>query len=148
MPPKPSTKGSVIDAPLKPSIVVVDDDRMTMELLKFILRSEEYRVIGQATNGADAVVLCVERKPDIVLLDINMPKMDGIQALEEIRKASPEVMVLMVSADSTMEKVKEALEKGAVGFVVKPLKPASVLDKIRDCLKAKKEAVTVKKQPE
>jgi two-component system chemotaxis response regulator CheY len=124
-----------MDIPKKPSVLVVDDDRMMQELLKFMLRSESYPIVGQASNGADAVMQCLELKPDIVLLDINMPKMDGIQALEEIRKASPATMVLMVSGDATIDKVKEALEKGAAGFVVKPLKPASVLDKISSCWK-------------
>ena len=119
----------------KPSVMVVDDDRMMQEMLKFILRSESYPIVGQASNGEDAVMQCGELKPDIVLLDINMPKMDGIQALVEIRKASPSTMVLMVSGDATIDKVKEALEKGAAGFIVKPLKPASVLDKIRACVK-------------
>ncbi len=124
-----------MDISKKPSVLVVDDDRMMQELLKFMLRSEAYPIVGQASNGADAVMQCLELKPDIVLLDINMPKMDGIQALEEIRKASPATMVLMVSGDATIDKVKEALEKGAAGFVVKPLKPASVLDKISNCWK-------------
>lgn len=116
-----------------PSVLVVDDDRAIMELLKAILRSEDYPVVGEATNGADAVIKCVELKPDIVLLDIIMPKMDGLQALEGIRKANPAAMVLMVSGNATLEKVKEALQKGASGFVVKPFKPASVLDTIRAC---------------
>jgi two-component system chemotaxis response regulator CheY len=122
----------------KASVLVVDDDRMLMELLKGILRREDYEVVGEASNGVDAVMRCVELKPDIVLLDINMPKMDGLQALEEIRMANPEAMVLMVSADSTMDKVKEALQKGAAGFVVKPFKPANVLEKISACWKEKK----------
>lgn len=121
----------------KPSVLVVDDDRMTVELLQYFLRNEGYHVVGEASNGVDAVMQCVKLKPDIVLLDINMPKMDGLQALEEIRKANPAAMVLMVSADATMDKVKEALKKGAAGFVVKPLKPSSVLDSLRMCLKEK-----------
>ena len=79
----------------------------------------------------------MDLNPDIVLLNINMPKMDGLQALEEIRKANPAVKVLMISADSTTDKVKEALNKGAVGFVVKPLKPAKVLTMIETCMSEK-----------
>ena len=124
--------------PTKASVLVVDDDRITIELLKFILRGEEHRIVGQATNGAEAVMLSVDLNPDIVLLDINMPKMDGIQALEEIQKANPAVKVLMVSADSTKDKVTEALQKGAAGFIVKPLKPSSVLDMIKKCMQEKK----------
>lgn len=124
----------------KPSVLVVDDDSMMREMLKLILRSEEYQIAGEAANGHDAVMLCVNRKPDLVLLDINMPKMDGLQALEEIRKASPETKVMMVSADATMGRVREAIEKGAVGFIVKPLNPASVLDKIGMYFKGRKRA--------
>jgi two-component system chemotaxis response regulator CheY len=122
----------------KPSVVVVDDDSMMREMLKLILLSEDYPVIGEASNGQDAIALCAMHKPGLVLLDINMPKMDGLQALEEIRKISPASIVLMVSASLTMDRVNEAIQKGASGFVVKPLNPASVLDKIAMCLKGKR----------
>lgn len=121
----------------KHSVIVVDDDNMMREMLKFILRSEDYQVIGEASNGQDAIVLCARKKPGVVLLDINMPKMDGQQALEEIRKVSPTTIVLMVSAEATMDKVREAIAKGADDFVVKPLNSASVLDKLAICLKRK-----------
>jgi CheY-like chemotaxis protein len=121
----------------KPSVLVVDDDSMMREMLKLILRSEEYRIAGEAANGQDAVMQSVSLKPDLILLDINMPKMDGLQALEEIRKANPATKVLMVSADATMDKVKEAIAKGALGFIVKPLNPASVLDRVGMCFKRK-----------
>jgi len=119
----------------RPSVLVVDDDSIMRELLKGILRSEDYRIAGEATNGQDAVMQCVTLKPDVILLDINMSKMNGLLALEEIRKANPAVKVLMVSADATIDRVKEAIQKGASGFVVKPLNAASVLDKIKMCLK-------------
>jgi len=121
----------------KPSVIVVDDDHLMREMLKFILRSEDYPVIGEASNGQDAIALCAKQKPDLVLLDINMPKMDGLQVLGEILKISPATMVLMVSAEATMDKVREAINKGAAGFVVKPLNVASVLDKIAMCSEIK-----------
>ncbi|OGS76381.1 MAG: chemotaxis protein [Gallionellales bacterium GWA2_55_18] len=127
-----------MNKPKKPSVVVVDDDSMMREMLKLILLSEDYPVIGEASNGQDAIALCAMHKPGLVLLDINMPKMDGLQALEEIRKISPASIVLMVSASLTMDRVNEAIKKGASGFVVKPLNPASVLDKIAMCLKGKR----------
>lgn len=122
----------------KPSVIVVDDDTLLREMLKHILRSENYPVVGEASNGQEAIALCARHKPDLVLLDINMPKMDGLQALEEIRRASPATMVLMVSGDATMGKVREAMEKGAAGFVVKPFNPASVLDRIARHFKKKR----------
>lgn len=121
----------------KPSVVLVDDDSMMREMLKLILLSEDYQVIGEAANGKNAVALCARLKPGLVLLDINMPVMDGLQALEEIRKESPATMVMMVSADATMDRVSEAIKKGAAGFVVKPLNAASVLDRIGNCFKSR-----------
>lgn len=127
-----------MDTSNKPSVVVVDDDSMLREMLKAILRSEDYPVVGEASNGQEAIALCARHKPGLVLLDINMPKMDGLQALDEIRRESPASTVIMVSADATMGKVSEAIAKGAAGFVVKPFNPASVLDRIARCIKGKK----------
>lgn len=121
----------------KTSVVVVDDDGMMREMLKLIMRSDAYSVIGEAANGQDAIALCKKLNPGLVLLDINMPKMDGLQALEEIRRVSPASVVIMVSAEATMDRVSEAIKKGAAGFVVKPLNAASVLERVSKCLKAK-----------
>lgn len=121
----------------KTTIIVVDDDAMMREMLVLIMRSDAYSVVGEAANGRDAITLCARLKPGLVLLDINMPKMDGLQALEEIHKVSPSTKVIMVSADATMDKVGEAIKKGAAGFVVKPLNAASVLDRVNICLKGK-----------
>lgn len=117
----------------KPAVLVVDDDHMMREMLKLILHADGYQVIGEAANGKNAIVLCASHKPGLVLLDINMPEMDGLQALEEIRKVSPATVVVMVSAEATMDRVKDAIGKGASGFVVKPLNAASVLSKIENC---------------
>jgi two-component system chemotaxis response regulator CheY len=116
--------------------LVVDDDSILRMMLKSILEdSNEYQVVGQATNGEDAVSKFSSLRPDLVLLDINMPKMDGLQALEKIRQINPAAKVLMVSSDATMDKVKEAITKGAKGFIVKPLSADSVLNKVRACFK-------------
>jgi len=124
----------------KPSVLIADDDSMLREMLKLILHSEGYKVVGEASNGIDAVMQCVKLKPDLVLLDINMPKMDGLQALVEIHKATPQARVIMVSALVTMDSVSEAIQNGAIGFVVKPLNPATVLDQIKMCLRKKEKA--------
>jgi two-component system chemotaxis response regulator CheY len=124
----------------KPSVLIADDDSMLREMLKLILHSEGYKVVGEASNGIDAVMQCVKLKPDLVLLDINMPKMDGLQALVEIHKATPQARVIMVSALVTMDRVSEAIQNGAIGFVVKPLNPATVLDQIKMCLRKKEKA--------
>ena len=122
---------------IKGTVVVVDDDSMMREMLKLILRGDNYSVIGEASNGSGAIAQCKKLKPDLVLLDINMPEVDGMKALEGIREACPETVVVMVSAEATMDRVKEAIKKGAAGFVVKPLKTANVLRNIAACFKGK-----------
>ena len=117
--------------------MIVDDDSMLREFIKIMLRSESYSVVGEASNGQDAITQCETLKPDLVLLDINMPKKDGIQALDEILKLKPAPVVLMMSADATMDNVSGAIKKGAAGFVVKPLNAASVLDRVEAALKAR-----------
>ena len=119
----------------KATIVIADDDMIMRDLLKVVLRSELYQVIGEAENGKDAITKCETLKPDLLLLDINMPKMDGFQALEEILKLAPAPIVLMMSGDATMDNVSSAIKKGAAGFVVKPLNAASVLDRVEAALK-------------
>ncbi len=119
----------------KPSVLLVDDDSFMRETLKLILQSEGYPIAGEASNGQDAVEFCKHSRPGLVLLDINMPRMDGLEALEEIHKASPETIVLMISAEATMDRFKEAIRRGAAGFIVKPLTPASVLDRLDRCLR-------------
>ena len=119
------------------SVLIVDDDSLMREMLKAILRSEEYQVVGEAANGEDAIALCARLSPRLVLLDIHMPKMDGLQVLAASKQAQPEVKVIMVSADATMDKVAEAVQKGAVGFVIKPFNAARVLDKVGEFIKGK-----------
>jgi two-component system chemotaxis response regulator CheY len=118
----------------------VDDDNLMREMLKAILRSEEYLVVGEASNGEDALTQCAKLKPRLVLLDINMPKMDGLHVLEAIHQSQPETKVIMVSASATMDKINEAIKLGAVGFVVKPFNAARVLDKVSECMNGKAKA--------
>jgi len=120
------------------SVLVADDDKVTRELLMSILKNEGYHLLGEAWNGTEAVKRYVELRPDIVLLDTMMPKMDGLNPLVEIRKVNPAAVVLLVSASFTAEMIKDALQKGAAGFVVKPFRPADVLSKISTGWKARK----------
>lgn len=126
-----------MEKPNKPSVLIIDDDLTMREVLKLILRSGDYPVIGEASNGEDGLKMCSALKPGLVLLDINMPKMDGLLALTKILEISPGTKVMMVSADSTMNKVTEAIKKGASGFIVKPLSQSGVLDRIAACMKKK-----------
>lgn len=116
-------------------VVLIDDDSMMRRMLSLILSSENYQVVGEASNGDEGLDVCEQLKPDLVLLDINMPKMNGILALELIMAQNPATKVIMVTVESKKEVVAEAIRRGAAGFVVKPLNPAGVLDRIESCFK-------------
>lgn len=114
-------------------ILIVDDDHSMCELLRLILRREGYNVVGQAHDGEAALDKCARLEPDLVCLDIDMPKLSGMEVLQSIREAHPGVAVVMVSAESSMDVVKNAIQAGARGFIVKPFNAAKILDTIRRC---------------
>lgn len=112
------------------TIMLCDDASfMRMTLLK-IVEPAGHKVIGQAENGAEAIKLYKELKPEIVLMDITMPEVDGIEATKKIKEYDPDAKVIMVSAMGQMVKVCEAIDAGAKDFVVKPFDP----DKILQCI--------------
>lgn len=118
----------------KPSVLVVDDDAMLRDILKTILRGDDYEIAGEASNGEAALMACRKFSPGVVLLDINMPGMDGLEVLHAIRKDFPAIKVIMVSAEATIGRVQEAIDGGALGFVVKPFNAGRVLDDIEAAL--------------
>jgi response regulator NasT len=98
-------------------ILIAEDETLIRMDLAEMLRESGYEVIGEATNGEEAVVLAQELKPDLVILDVKMPKLDGISAAETIVKLSP---VLMLTAFSQKDLVERALDAGVMAYVVKP----------------------------
>lgn len=102
----------------KINILVVDDLSEIQKLIRFILK-DRYNV--ETVSGAkEAFDYISGNAVDLVLLDINMPEIDGITALEELKKRYPEIKVIMISADATMEKVRQVMRHGAFGFLPKP----------------------------
>lgn len=121
---------------MKKTTFVITDDAMFMRTLlrKIIEQTEEYEVLGEASNGLEAVDAAKRFKPDIMTLDITMPEMDGIQAVSEILKVSPKTKVIMVSAMGQQSMVIEAIKQGAKDFVVKPFDKSRVYQSIRNVL--------------
>ena len=116
-------------------VLIVDDSRTSRKLMRNILEANDYEVAGEAGNGEEAWVQYKELKPDLVTMDITMPKMDGIEALSLIRKDDPEARVVMVSAAGQREKMVEALKRGAQDFVTKPFDEEKVVSTLKDVLK-------------
>lgn len=108
------------------NILIVDNAAFMRSSLKAVCESAGYRVVGLAANGEEAVKLYRELKPDIVTMDILMEGMDGIEALEKIRKIDPNARVLMVSAVGLDAKMEEAARLGAAGYIRKPFKAAEI----------------------
>ena len=108
-------------------VVLIDDYDMTRTLLRIILRGKQFEIVGEASDGQEGINLCQQLKPDLILLDVVMPKMDGLSALEKIRKLLPESVILMVTSNEDQEIVNQSIEKGADGYIIKPFNTASVL---------------------
>jgi two-component system chemotaxis response regulator CheY len=117
------------------TILVVDDAAFMRMMIRDILSKEGYR-IEEAVNGRDAVEKYDQVAPDLVTLDITMPEMTGLEALKEIRAKDPAARVLMVSAMGQQQMIVEALESGAMDFLVKPFQPTKVLETVKKCLAA------------
>jgi AmiR/NasT family two-component response regulator len=98
-------------------ILIAEDETLIRMDLAEMLKESGYEVIAEATNGEEAIALASELKPDLAILDVKMPKMDGISAAEVIVKTSP---VLMLTAFSQKELVERALDAGVMAYVVKP----------------------------
>ena len=113
-------------------VLVVDDSLFIKKHLEQILTSEGFEVVDTATDGQEAVQKYQQLHPDVdlVTLDITMPKMDGIAALQQIMNFDSNAKVVMVSALGKQDLVKQALVLGAKGYVVKPLEREKVLERI------------------
>lgn len=115
---------------LPPKVLIVDDNDLMRTLLRGILRGEEYQIIGEARNGALALEFIERDRPDIVLLDVVMPEMDGLEALQTIKARYPTTVVVMITGNPSVDNVQESIQKGATGFIIKPFNTAKVLDTI------------------
>jgi two-component system chemotaxis response regulator CheY len=102
-------------------VLIVDDQLISRMRIRDVALAEGWEVAGEAGNGADAVESYVRLSPDLVTMDMIMPEMDGLAALERIRLVDPEARVVMISAVDQRPKLLRAIELGAVDFLVKPV---------------------------
>jgi two-component system chemotaxis response regulator CheY len=117
-------------------ILIVDDTLFMRTLLKNILFSGGHTIVGEAENGEDAIARYQELKPDLVTMDVVMPKMNGIDALKGIRAADPNAKVVMCTAVGQEQMVKLAVKSGAKGYIVKPFQAPKVLEEVKNVLGA------------
>ncbi len=113
------------------NILIVDDAAFMRMMIKDILTKNGYNVVGEAENGAKAIEKYSELKPDLVLMDITMPEVDGIAALKKIKGADPNALIIMCSAMGQQAMVIESIQAGAKDFIVKPFQPDRVLEAVK-----------------
>ncbi|MBI4860020.1 MAG: response regulator [Candidatus Riflebacteria bacterium] len=101
--------------------LIVDDEEALRGILKIALTYFGVKVVGEASNGIEAIAEYKKGQANVVLMDINMPKMDGLTALEELKKVDPEVLVLLITASDDESIMTEGRKRGARGFLRKPL---------------------------
>lgn len=101
-------------------VILVDDHRIVREGLSSMLRTRaELRIVGEAGTGREAIDLIVQLQPDIVLLDLEMPDLDGIQVLDQMRQLAPNVRTIVLTAYGSDERILEAVRMGAKGYLLK-----------------------------
>ena len=111
--------------------LVVDDSAFMRNILKKILTpTGKFVVVGEASNGKEAIEKAKELQPDLITMDIVMPEMDGITATREIKKILPNVKIVMCTSIDQEKKVIEAIEAGADGYIVKPFQAQKVLEEL------------------
>lgn len=116
------------------NILIVDDSRTSRKILRRILEDKGYTIVGEAVNGEEGYLKYQELHPDLVTLDITMPKMDGLEALRLIRKYDENAKAVMITAAGQKEKMLLAIKSGAADFIAKPYEGSDVVKVIEKCL--------------
>ncbi|MFD1928692.1 response regulator [Sporosarcina siberiensis] len=115
-------------------ILIVDDAAFMRMMIKDILTKNNFEVVGEAADGAQAIDKYFELKPDLVTMDITMPEMDGITALKSIKEKDPSAKIIMCSAMGQQAMVIDAIQAGAKDFIVKPFQADRVVEAIEKAL--------------
>jgi DNA-binding NarL/FixJ family response regulator len=118
-------------------LLLVDDDELILKSLSIMLdREADIQVLGTANNGVQAIEACARLQPDVVLMDIRMPKMDGIAATRRIKEDFPDVRIMMLTTFDDRPNIEEALAAGADGYLLKTDEVSTIADKLRPLIAA------------
>lgn len=115
------------------TVIIVEDNKPRRELLRLLIDSSDgFRCLGVLEDGRDIAQHCLELKPDVVLMDIDMPHVNGVEALILLRKAMPSVKVLMQTVFDDEAKIFDAIMAGADGYILKKISPDKLIEAVRD----------------
>ncbi len=122
-------------------ILLVDDEVHIRKFVSLILKQLGRPVIIEASNGEDALVIYQAEKPDFVLLDVNMPRMDGIETLRKLKELDSECRVVMLTSLANRETVERALELGALNYIRKDTPKEEIAQALAECIKPPSDSV-------
>ena len=112
---------------MEPRVLIVDDHPLTRDALATLISSSGFDVVGQASDGEEAIGMARELTPELVLLDLSMPGLDGLSALPRLREAAPEAEVVVLTASGTEENLLSAIRAGAAGYLLKSEPPDRIV---------------------
>ena len=116
-------------------VVIADDHRLVLDGIRRALEADgNFDIVGETQSGTQVLPLVARTKPDLVLLDVRMPQMDGLACLDEIRRRHPEIKVVMLSASTSGDLIEAALRRGAAAYVVKSVNPEDLPATLRQAL--------------
>ena len=118
------------------NIMIVDDSRTSRKILREILENAGHNIVAECVNGEEGYLQYKELHPDLVTMDITMPKLDGLEALQLIKKIDSEARVVMITAAGQREKMVRAIKCGAAEFISKPYESQEVQNIIEKVLEA------------
>jgi DNA-binding NarL/FixJ family response regulator len=120
---------------LRSRVLLADDHQLILDSVRNALEdSGEFEVVGEAMNGTQVLALVKRSRPDIVVLDIRMPGMDGLVCLDQIKKRNPEIKVIVLSASSDQKLIENVLKRGASAYIVKSVNPIDLPSAIRQAI--------------
>ncbi len=134
----------MVNQSARPRVLIVDDNELMRTLLRSILRSGDYQVIGEARNGVGALELTQRLQPDVICMDLIMPQMGGLEALQAIKAMHPGIAVVMLTGKPSVDNVRESIEAGASAFIIKPFKAGKVLDTLEQVWQAARSRATTR----
>ena len=130
-------------------VVIADDHRLMLDGIRRALEADgEFEIVGETMDGGQVLGIVTRTSPDLVLLDVRMPRMDGLQCLDEIVKRYPAIKVVMLSASTSPELIAAALRRGASGYLAKSIDPGDLPSTLRQVLDGNVWSMTEAEQAE